>query len=745
LKEQLVSERIHRLVAFRRSGLTFAACLPLAMAAVAGTLLPLAAQAQQPADREPTNEQMLEDFTHNTLIDNPTLAAQWGDSLLDKNLSAIDFVNLVETSRGGVSKFERAIIQGLRYRELEMTAGKLLRLFEEGKRAVVRDPEAIAKSINDLTGMQRARSFARQRLAEAGEYALPQLLRALIQRENAELQAEVRTLLVNMGRQSVVPLTTAMSELDPVSQETVINVLRDIPYSSSVPFLYDVRATTQVDAVKVAAEDAIRKITGAVNDDVTLAARYEMLGNDYYTESMSLTNFAGEPNQLWWTYDPGAGLLFDPIDTSVFHEAMAMRHAERALQLDSGNAGAISLWLASNFSREIDGPEGYTNPAYGDDRREAMYYAVAAGNGPSQRVLGRALDSNDTPLARRSIAAIEQTAGGSQLWSGADRRSLLEALRYPSRRVQYDAAIALGAAGPRQGFEASDRVVPLLGSAIRDAGARYALVIAATAEQQTALADILRAKGYKDVRPASQLIDLEQAIADIPGVDLIVTDLTTNGTQAVIAEARGRAKLRAAPIMAMASSAGYQELSQKYADDPSIRVGRIGMNQAEIGEASEQLLVRAIGGSISEDEATDYKMRAVSVLRDLAVSGNTVLSVSEASGPLITALNENRGEMREEIAEVLAFVNTPASQQALMDAAMAASGEQRVVLLGKVAGSAKRNGNLLETRHVNALRELVTTGENAEATAAAALMGALNLPNAELVPLILGRKEVGSR
>jgi hypothetical protein len=80
-----------------------------------------------------------------------------------------------------------------------------------------------------------------------------------------------------------------------------------------------------------------------------------------------------------------------------------------------------------------------------------------------------------------------------------------------------------------------------------------------------------------------------------------------------------------------------------------------------------------------------------------------------------------------------------------MDAALAAAGEERVMLLGKVAGSAKRSGNLLESRHITALREIVTTGENAEATAAAALMGALNLPNAELVPLILGRKEVGAR
>jgi hypothetical protein len=247
------------------------------------------------------------------------------------------------------------------------------------------------------------------------------------------------------------------------------------------------------------------------------------------------------------------------------------------------------------------------------------------------------------------------------------------------------------------------------------------------------------------VRPGSQISDLEQAIADMPGVDLIVTDLTSNATEALIADTRGRAKLRATPILAMANSAGYQELSQRYAGDPTVRVARIGMSQAEIAEAGEQLLDRAIGGTIGEEEAAAYKTRAIAVLRDLAVSGNSTLNVADASGPLVTALSENRGEMRQDIADVLSFVNTPAAQQALMDAALTASGEERVMLLGKVAGSAKRNGNQLESRHITALRDVVTTGDDAEATAGAALMGALNLPNAELVPLILGRKEAAAR
>lgn len=724
-------------VSNRRPFLTAAACLPLALGGFAATPATLLAQSGTAPAREPTNSQLLEDFMHYTLIDNPALAAEFGQALLDKGLDATEFVKLVDATREGYSKFERAVLQGLRNREVEPVAARLLGLYEQGKLAMVRDPEAIARSIADLTGTQRARSFARQRLKEAGEYATPQLFRALIQRDNALLKAEVRTLLVEMGRQSVVPLCTALRELDPVSQQLVIGVLGDIPYTTSLPFIYDVRATTNNPAVRTASEDAIRKIAGAVSDDVPLADRYYALANDYYSESRSLTAFPGEQNQLWWSYSPSAGLVFLPIDTSVFHEAMSMRLCERALQLDGGHARAISLWIAANFSREIDGPPDYANPAYGPDRRDAMYYAVAAGNAPCQRVLGRALDTNDTPLARRAIAAIERTAGGAALWAGGERRALIEAVRYPSRRVQYEAALALGAAGPREIFDGSDRVVPILGSAIRDAGARYAIVIAGS-EKQAPLADALRAAGYTEVRPAADLAGAEQAIADMPGVDLILTDLTTNQTQAVIDAARDRAKLRATPVLALADAGGYRELAQRHLGDPTIRVARAGLSAREIGAAADQLLESAIGGPISADEAAGYKSRAVRVLRDLAVSGNAVLNVGDAAGPLVSALADNRGEMRLAIADVLTYVDIKAAQVALMDAALAASGAEQVAMLDKTAASAKRFGNLLENRQVSALRELVMRGGDEQATAAAALMGALNLPNTELVPLILG-------
>ena len=117
-----------------------------------------------------------------------------------------------------------------------------------------------------------------------------------------------------------------------------------------------------------------------------------------------------------------------------------------------------------------------------------------------------------------------------------------------------------------------------------------------------------------------------------------------------------------------------------------------------------------------------------------------MLNVSDASLPLIGALFTHQGDLRLRIAEVLSYINVKRAQVAIMDAALQDQGTDRVAMLGLVAESAKRSGNLLEQRQVDRVIEMARTGDGEEATAAAALMGALNLPNDQLIPLILSAK-----
>lgn len=697
-----------------------------------------------PAKREPSNAQLLADFIHYVLIDRNDLAAAMGQTLLDKKLPPKEFVKLVEGTQGGVSRFQTAVVRAQRRAEVERVAGALLALYEESKKSSARSPDDVAANIKLLSGTQSQQIFARTQLIAAGEYAVPQLLQALLDRGDMLRAVRAREVLSAMGQQAVVPLTTALPDLDPASQQTVISVLAEIPQPTSVPFLYDVASGTSSGEVRAEAERAITRITGSYNNSIPLAQRYTNLADDYLKESRSLTSFPDDASQLWWTFDPGAGLVMQAVETKVFHEGMAMRLAEKALRKDGSAMPAVSTWLAANMRREIQGTESVANPSYGKDRRDAMYYAVAAGNQPSQNVLARALDENDTQLARKALAAIDRTAGGSNLWTAAGtRRPLVEALRFPNRRVQYEAALALGAAQPKTGFDGSDQIVRLLAGAIRDANARYALILAADTERQNSLTEIFKSQGYTIMPAAVRLDDARQAIADVPAVDLIVSDLPPNATGEMIAAAQGDPKLRATPVLALVPGEGSGELRNRFGRDKRVELARAGLSPAEIGAAAEQLMTTSIGGPITADEAAAYKNRSLAVLRDLAMSGNTVLSIADASGPLVTALKDdaNKGPMQLKIADVLAFVPTRDAQENLADAALAAeSGPVKIAMLNAVAQSAKRNGNLLAQRHVDSIVALAKDGKGEEATAAAALMGSLNLPGTDLVPLILGSK-----
>jgi len=701
----------------------------------------VAAEAPQGDEAEKVSEsELLADYLHYIFIEQIPLATSMGQALVDRNVNPAAFVKLVDSS-SGYARFTTANTRALRHKTLEPVAAQLAALYEAGKRATVRSPAAVTENIKLLTGNQQARSLGADRLQAAREYAMPQLLAALMQHQDTRLRAEVRQVMVEMGRNAVMPLCAALPQLDPSSQQSVADILGDIGYKSALPYLYQLRAAATVPGVKQASEEAIQRISQTVNESVPVAHRFVDLAEQYYRENPSLTIFEGESHQLLWSYDPGAGLILTAIETPVYHEAMAMRLSETALREDAGTARAVPLWLASNFRREIQSPkdEGFVNPVYGKDRRDAMYYAVAAGAGPTQQVLGRGIDGNDTPLVRKALSALDQTAGGTTLWTGTgDRKPLLEALRYPSRRVQYEAALALGGAGPRQAFDGSDQVVRILGSAIRDASAKYAVVVTSDAERNASISDVLRNQGYSVLPPARSLADAQQGISEAPGIDLIVSQLPSAQTAELIEQAHTTVKLKATPILALVSTQGYAEQAARYIRDPRVRMLREGAAGAEVGEASKQLVEQATGGAITMEEAEGYKERSLSVLRDLAVSGNTVLNVADAGGPLVTALSEAKDQNKVRISEVLAHVNSRIAQQAVTDAALAAKGEEMVVLLQSAAGSAKRFGNMLEARHITAIKEVATTGAPAEATAAAALMGSLNLPNAEIVPLILG-------
>ncbi len=135
--------------------------LTLVAALVAFAGLPAApALAQQAAAIPATNAkerpgeaELLTLFTHYVMVDRRDLAASYAQELLDRNLSNLDFVKLVESGKGGdPSKIDQAITRALRIQELQDQASKLYKAFETGKLERARDANEIAANIQALTG-----------------------------------------------------------------------------------------------------------------------------------------------------------------------------------------------------------------------------------------------------------------------------------------------------------------------------------------------------------------------------------------------------------------------------------------------------------------------------------------------------------------------------------------------------------------------------------------------------------------
>ena len=90
-----------------------------------------------------------------------------------------------------------------------------------------------------------------------------------------------------------------------------------------------------------------------------------------------------------------------------------------------------------------------------------------------------------------------------------------------------------------------------------------------------------------------------------------------------------------------------------------------------------------------------------------------------------------------DIAEILSYVPQERAQAAIMDRMLDLDGIDQQEMLAILGDSGKRFGNSLDRRQIRRLIELAQADDEATATAAVATMGALEVDNTDLVPLII--------
>ena len=690
-------------------------------------------------DEDPV--QLVKDFMHYVLIARPDLAEATGNALFAQGDGMTEaafnerLASIVSENDLG-EKAERVFQRGRRMDGVGDMVIRFENALENGRLELARNPERVEQAIDMLTGTMRKQMLAKKRLLAAGEYAVPALLQVLVEGKNPQLEIEATRMLEEIKRQAVLPLSEALSHLHSSVQPKVCRILAKIGWPTAIPYLLQVaQDSSSPDNVKDAAMRAFRQL-GGTSTDVSTA--FSALARKFFDQEQSLIAYPGDPANMVWGYGDYTGLSATAVPTNIFAQVMAKIEAERALKADPRNQTALTLYVASDLRRENLLKAGQVDPLDDGGSYTPQFFATASGAGTVKSVLSMAIDARDTALVRDAIAALGETAGRGAMFSSGEREPLLECLQYPDRRVQYDAALVLGGSLPSKGFTGDNQVVTLVASAIRAGENSFAVVIA---DGNNDFDGMLRTDGFTMLGGGASFYDIEPEVNKAGGVDLIVVDATPEKARQVVSQIRDNPRTGATPVIVAVDPAKKDMVAREFDSDRATSVWITGADAASFKAVTDNLLMKAAGGRLSQADAMGYTIDALDTLYSISVDQGSVYDILDAEPALLDAMASVSGRMKLMVARVMAMVPSQDSQRALIDGAMAATGSDQVTLLDEAARSARRFGSFADDRQVSALRKLIEdssgSGNNQLADAAGRLYGSLGLPSSETIQLII--------
>lgn len=668
------------------------------------------------------------DFVHYVLIGKADLAQAAAEAALGMGASDADMAVVVDSNDLG-ERLSRAVARSRAMGGVSDLATKIENSVENGRRELSRDQARIGEAIGMLGKSLRERMLAADRLDAAGEYAVPQLVKALVETRDPALELEVVKRLESLKRFAVLPLSMSLADLDSVAQRKVVAILGQLGYPTAIPFIVELAAnpSTSVE-VKAACEVAYQQLGGSTMD---VSAQFTALAKRFFDRNDSLVAYPGDAMNNVWSYAQSDGLSGQAVSTAIFCDEMAMAMARRALSADAGNGSALAIYIAADLRREN---------TLGSDAQPSRYspefFATAAGPSVCNEVLGLALDSRDTALIRDAIAALAETAGGQMLVAPGGRAPILEAMRYSDRRVRLDAALVLANNPPMASFAGDHNVIPTLASAVVDSSMNRAAVLGGDSDDRQAIGGQLQAAGFVSVANGESYDALEVDVVKADGVDLVVLRGSLEELKSALARVRAGGLTSASPVLAIANALEDVEVRRAFDGDRSVVIWTEGSTAETFRSAAASVVASMSGSALDDAESAEYAARAADALLRVAQGASKTFDVTDGEPQLLRAFATQQGGLRLMVGQVLAMIASPAGQGALIDAALAASGDEQITLCDLAALASRRSGGKASDAQLSALRDAIGASEGATADALGRLHGSVDAGSAQVIKLI---------
>ena len=410
-------------------------------------------------------EDSWDEFLHYTVIGRFDLAKGYAQKLLAGNPDPEKLLELSKENPQGYQILVRAR-ETAPDAELVDLCGQVLAIIEQGRFIRRSAPAIIAEEVRRLTSTERGWFIAVKRLRDAGEYAIPFMLDALADSSRQNEMPNIVRAFPQIGRGAIRPLAAALQTDNVTVKAEIITALGKIAYPQAQPYLKYVVEKDESGKLRTFAQNSLRQIDPDALQ-VSAAQLFYDLGEKYYYHAQSLTPTEDASFANVWFWEPDSGKLArEQVDSIYFNELMAMRCCEWALKADAGFGPAIGLWLASFFKAESAGVANMPD-YFGDRHADALVYATTAGVEYLHQALARAVKDKNAYVALGVIEALGTTAGEkSLLYKLGPSQPLLQSLTFNDRMVRYSAAIAIGSAGPTEGFAESKLVTANLAEAL---------------------------------------------------------------------------------------------------------------------------------------------------------------------------------------------------------------------------------------------------------------------------------------
>jgi len=693
---------------------------------------------------EATVESLFTDFMHYARMGRFTTAEAYAKALLARpDLDPVELMNVANRDRKSLETLLILVKNGA----VGESAAKVLALIEKGQHAMRQDPVRIRANIELLGGTPQQEFFAIRRLTESGEYAIPEMVQALLDPAKATLWPRVIRAIPLIGKGAVNALVMAIQTDNEDVRQHLVAALGEIGYVQAVPYLRKLAGIEGITPeTRIAAVDAVARIEVVSGRSVPGSAQdlFWKLGDSYYDEDDAVRADPRLDTANVWYWDAAAeGLKRVVVPTKIFGPVMAMRSCEESLLLKNDQTEAISLWLAANTRREArlgmdiesgdPDEKGEKDPTRPEAFPRALYFTQAAGPRYAHLMLERAVRDQDSAVALAAIEALRVTAGETSLIGTEDyKQPLVQALMFPDLAVRIQAALALAAALPKSQFAGSQHVVPVLGGALSLTGKTQVLVVDADEANLNRVVSALRGDDREVVGERNFYKGLERARVELPALSAIFvsTDLSDPDTARALRELRAEFVYSKTPVVLLTKPT-HDALARELAEgDPYAEPVDAAVDEADFVAAYGRAASRAGAAAFDGDESLALALEAGESLRRVAVDGRTVFNLRAAEPALIAALSSPHEQLQTLSASVLALATTDTSQRAVAHVALDSGNSKtlRIAAFRSVAESAKNIGNRLEEKQI---AELVTIASDEPdlvlRTAASETLGAINL------------------